>query len=56
MNERPVCRHCDDVCAECDGTGECWDCESYGCDSCDQTGDCPCCDGGCLVDEGGHRQ
>jgi hypothetical protein len=56
MNGRPICRLCDDVCHECDGTGECLDCETYGCQSCELTGDCPCCDGGRLVDENGHRQ
>ena len=35
MNGRPICRHCDDVCHECDGTGECLDCEGYGCEPCD---------------------
>jgi len=56
MNGRPICRRCDDVCHECGGTGECMDCENYGCESCELTGDCPCCDGGCLVDENGHRR
>jgi hypothetical protein len=56
MTGVPICRHCDDVCRECEGTGECLDCESYGCESCDQTGNCPCCDGGRLVDDDEDRR
>ncbi len=51
MTGVPICRHCDDLCHECEGTGECWDCQGEGCATCDQTGDCPCCDGGRLVDD-----
>jgi hypothetical protein len=56
MNDLPICRHCDDVCRECEGTAECWDCQGDGCPHCDHSGDCGCCDGGRLVDEGGHRR
>jgi hypothetical protein len=56
MSPQPICRLCDDVCVECEGTGECWDCEGDGCEFCDHSGDCPCCGGGQFVDEGGVRQ
>jgi hypothetical protein len=56
MNGDPICRHCDDICHDCDGTSECLDCEGYGCTLCEHSGECSCCDGGRLVDENGYRQ
>ena len=52
MNGRPICPECDDVCAMCDGTGECWDCEGYGdsCEVCAGYGDCLCCHGETVDD------
>jgi hypothetical protein len=45
MTGRPSCPHCGDVCRECEGTGDCWDCEGDGCPACDHDGTCPCCGG-----------
>lgn len=34
-----------DLCPDCDGSGQCAECEGMGCSECDDEGHCPACEG-----------